>query len=66
MIHAGMIGCGAIGTTLAGAIQDGKAGDIHLDVVYDVLPESASQLVVKFNAEKPHIAANIEEFFTHR
>ncbi|MAH21606.1 MAG: aspartate dehydrogenase [Thaumarchaeota archaeon] len=66
MIHAGMIGCGAIGTTLAGAIQDGKAGDVHLDVVYDVLPESASQLVVKFNAEKPHIAANIGEFLDHR
>lgn len=66
MIHAGMIGCGAIGTTLARAIRDGKAGDILLDVVYDVLPESASRLVAKFDAEKPRIALNAEDFFAHR
>jgi len=40
-IAAGLIGCGAIGTVIAEAIDAGKAGDIELLAVYDLVEEHA-------------------------
>jgi aspartate dehydrogenase len=39
MIHAGLIGCGAIGSTLAKAIKEGKAGQTKLDYLCDIEKE---------------------------
>jgi aspartate dehydrogenase len=59
-VGAGLIGCGAIGTVLAEAIDSGKAGEIDLIVVYDIIVERAQILASKLN-RKPLVAKNINE-----
>jgi aspartate dehydrogenase len=59
-VGAGLIGCGAIGTVLAEAIDGGKAGEIDLIVVYDIIVERAQILASKLN-RKPLVAKNINE-----
>ena len=44
MLKVGLIGCGAIGTILAQAIDRGSAGDAHLVAIFDVKKESAKKL----------------------
>lgn len=59
-IGAGLIGCGAIGTVIAEAIDSGRAGEIDLVVVYDIIMERAQNLASKLNC-KPLVAKNINE-----
>lgn len=61
-IGAGLIGCGAIGTIMAEAIDSGKAGDINLIIVYDISRERSEKLVSKLK-HKPIIAKEAEEVF---
>jgi aspartate dehydrogenase len=55
-----LIGCGSIGTVIAEAIDAGKAGDIKLDIVYDLIHERAENLVARLKS-KPKIAADADE-----
>ncbi|MEM1606882.1 MAG: aspartate dehydrogenase [Candidatus Bathyarchaeia archaeon] len=59
-IGAGLIGCGAIGTVIAEAIDSGKAGDINLVIVYDLIHERSELLVSKLS-RKPLIAESFDE-----
>jgi len=59
-VGAGLIGCGAIGTVIAEAIDSGKAGEIDLVIVYDIIAERAQNLASKLN-RKPLVAKNISE-----
>lgn len=55
-----MIGCGSIGTVIAEAIDKGRAGDIQLIMVYDIVREQADRLVRRLT-KKPKIAENADE-----
>jgi len=59
-LGVGLIGCGAIGTVLARAVDRGKAGDAHLVMVYDLAAEK-SRILVRKLTKKPKIAENFEE-----
>ncbi len=59
-LGVGLIGCGAIGTVLARAIDRGQAGDTHLVMVYDLVP-GKSRILVRRLARKPRIAENFEK-----
>ena len=59
-LGVGLIGCGAIGTVLARAIDRGQAGDAHLVMVYDSAAEKP-QILVRELTRKPIIAENFEE-----
>ena len=59
-LGVGLIGCGAIGTVLARAIDRGQAGDTHLVMVYDLAAEK-SQILVRKLTRKPRIAKNFGE-----
>ncbi|MEM1581781.1 MAG: aspartate dehydrogenase [Candidatus Bathyarchaeia archaeon] len=60
VIGAGLIGCGAIGTVIAEAIDRGIAGNVKLVIIYDIIRERAENLALKLNY-KPIIAENINE-----
>jgi len=60
LLGVGLIGCGAIGTVLARAIDKGQAGDTHLVMVYDSAVKK-SQILVRKLTRKPMIAENFEE-----
>lgn len=51
MLKVGLIGCGAIGTILAKAIDSGKAGRAELVAIYDARGESASALERKLKSK---------------
>ena len=59
-IIAGLIGCGSIGSVIARAIDDGEAGDVELEIVYDIVREHAEKLVSSLS-KKPRIARNADE-----
>jgi len=59
-LGVGLIGCGAIGTVLARAIDKGQTGDAHLVMIYDSATEKSQILVMKLT-RKPRIAKNFEE-----
>jgi aspartate dehydrogenase len=59
-LGVGLIGCGAIGTVLACAIDKGEAGSTHLAVVYDRIKEKSNILCGKL-VRKPKIAESFEE-----
>jgi len=59
-LRVGLIGCGAIGTTLAQAIDSGRAGKIHLTIVYDSIPQRSKNLV-RGLSKKPKIAEKPEQ-----
>jgi len=61
-INAGLIGCGAIGTVIAEAIDCGKTGDMNLVIVYDIIQERAERLASKL-AHKPLVARSADEIF---
>ena len=42
-----LVGCGSIGTTLAKAIDTGKAGDVELVWLYDLKLEKSEALAGK-------------------
>ncbi len=45
MLRLGLIGCGAIGTTLAEAVDGGEVADVELTAVFDTYPERMKELV---------------------
>jgi len=63
-IAAGLIGCGAIGTVIAEAIDGGKAGDIELVAVYDLVKEHAEKLINGLK-KKPVITRDADELITN-
>jgi aspartate dehydrogenase len=56
----GLIGCGAIGTVLAHAIDEGKAGDSRLVYVYDLIVSKSEKLARELS-HKPKIAKDFQE-----
>ncbi|MCS7114842.1 MAG: aspartate dehydrogenase [Nitrososphaerota archaeon] len=60
-LGVGLIGCGAIGTVLAHAIDEGQAGDACLAIVYDIKAERAEFLSRELK-RKPKIAESFKEF----
>jgi aspartate dehydrogenase len=61
VIGVGIIGCGSIGTVLAHAIDEGRAGDTRLLVVYDSVQSQSEKLVTQLS-NKPKIAKTFREF----
>jgi aspartate dehydrogenase len=59
-LGVGLIGCGAIGTVLARAIDKGQAGDAHLVMIYDIIADKSKILREKLTC-KPKIAENFRE-----
>jgi len=59
-LGVGLIGCGAIGTVLAQAIDEGQAGDARLLVVFDRNIEKAESLARKLKS-KPKVAKSFKE-----
>ena len=57
----GLIGCGAIGSVLAHAIDDGEAGNTRLVVVYDLILQKCRRLAKRLSVE-PQIARSFTEF----
>ena len=60
MIEVALIGCGAIGSVLAKAIDQGKAGSTRLRWLYDIRPEAARKLRAQLK-QKPRLARSLEE-----
>ena len=60
-----LIGCGSIGTTLAKAIDAGKAGDVELVWLYDLKPEKIEALAGKLGS-KPKIAKNVDQIYADK
>ena len=61
-LRVALIGCGAIGTTLANAIDRGEAGDTRLTWIYDLKPGKSEALLKKLGS-KPRIAGRASEIF---
>jgi aspartate dehydrogenase len=59
-LKVALIGCGSIGTTLAKAIDAGKAGDVELVWLYDLKRENSEALAGKL-VSKPKIAKDVEQ-----
>ncbi len=64
-IGAGLIGCGAIGTVIAEAIDKGRTGDLELVALYDLVPERAEKLAGKL-ARKPIVAKDADELIKNK
>ncbi|MFH1327708.1 MAG: aspartate dehydrogenase, partial [Candidatus Bathyarchaeota archaeon] len=62
-MKAGLIGCGAIGRTLAKYIDKGKAGKTVLATVYDT-DFSEAEALSKLMRDKPYIAKNFNDFLS--
>jgi len=62
-LGVGLIGCGAIGTVLACAIDDGQAGNARLVMIYDLTAKKCKILCEKLVC-KPKIAKSFEELVT--
>lgn len=61
MLKVGIIGCGAIGTLLANAITEGKAGDCTLTSLFDRKHERAAELSSSLG-KKTLAKENLEDF----
>jgi len=55
MLRVALIGCGAIGSTIAQAISAGKAGDARVVMLYDVAADNAKRLAARVKP-KPKVA----------
>jgi aspartate dehydrogenase len=64
-LRAALIGCGAIGTTLAKAIDTGKAGKAELVWIFDIKPRSCETLAKKLHL-KPKIAKQARDIFADK
>ncbi len=64
-LGAGLIGCGVIGTVIAQAIDDGRAGDIELRAIYDLVTERAEKLTSKLS-KKPILAKHADELIENK
>lgn len=60
-----IIGCGAIGTVLAQAIDRGQAGETRLGWVYDLKPERPEALAKRLRS-KPRIARGASEIYADK
>jgi len=60
MLGVGLVGCGAIGTVLAHAIDEGKAGDTRLVYVYDLVFNKSEKLSGELS-HKPRVAKDFRE-----
>lgn len=60
-----LIGCGSIGTTLAKAIDAGKAGEVKLVWLYDLKPEKSGALAKKLRS-KPKIAKKVAQIYADK
>ncbi len=60
-----LIGCGAIGSVLAKAIDEGRAGDAELAWLYDLKPEKSEALAKKLRL-KPRIAGSAAEIYADK
>jgi len=58
--HVGLVGCGAIGTVIAKAIDKGAAGGFKLEGVYDIVREKAEALAGLLS-QRPQVASSAEE-----
>jgi aspartate dehydrogenase len=56
----GLIGCGAIGSALARAVDEGKAGDVRLLAAYDLFTDKTEVLCSQL-ASRPKVARSFEE-----
>ncbi|MEM2385996.1 MAG: Gfo/Idh/MocA family oxidoreductase, partial [Candidatus Bathyarchaeia archaeon] len=65
LLGVGLVGCGAIGTVLAKAIDEGQAGDACLVMVFDKNIEKAEALAQKLK-RKPKVAKNFKEILECR
>jgi aspartate dehydrogenase len=63
-MRLGIIGCGAIGSFVAQAIEEGVLPNTHLQVIYDVKVEKAYGLQ-SLLSKKPDIAFTFEDFIKH-
>ncbi|MEM2273163.1 MAG: aspartate dehydrogenase [Candidatus Bathyarchaeia archaeon] len=59
-VGVGLIGCGAIGTVIAEAIDRGEINNLSLVIAYDIIPERTENLVFKLS-HKPLIARSLNE-----
>ena len=59
-IGVGLIGCGSIGSVIAKAIDNGRAGSLNLIIVYDIVREHAERLARTLK-NPPLIAENADE-----
>jgi len=64
-LKVALIGCGAIGTTLAKAIDAGKAGKAELVWVFDFRPERCRELVKKLR-KKPQVAERASDILADK
>jgi len=64
-LKVALIGCGSIGTTLAKAIDAGKAGDVKLVWLYDLKPEKSRALAKKLRSN-PKIAKGVAEIYADK
>ena len=60
-----LIGCGAIGTVLAKAIDRGQAGEAKLGWVYDLEPKKSKALAKKLRS-KPKVARSASEIYADK
>ena len=64
-LGVGLIGCGAIGTVLAHAIDEGQAGNARLVIMYDLIIEKARALAERLKS-KPIVANSFRELIECR
>jgi len=63
-VYAGLLGCGAIGRSIAQAIDRGEAGETELTVVYDVIQQVAEDLAGGLS-RKPLVARSVSDVSTN-
>ncbi|MEM2878219.1 MAG: aspartate dehydrogenase [Candidatus Hadarchaeales archaeon] len=64
-IRIAIIGCGAIGTLLAKAVDSGVIGGVRLSWLYDIVPEKSDALAKKLR-KKPKIANTAGDIYSDR
>lgn len=62
-LKVGLIGCGAIGTSLANLIDEGKAGNVKLLAIYDKNLEKAHHLATKLHS-KPKVVETFDDLLS--
>jgi len=65
MLRVGLIGCGALGSILAKAVDRGEAGDVELVGLFDKKIENAEKLRSRLK-KKPKIFRSIEEMLSEK
>lgn len=65
-MNVGLIGCGAIGLTLARAIVDGKAGYSKLTAVCDIDKTRLENFKKEFSSNDLHFTMDVDEIIKHK